>query len=416
MIHTRDTGTAPAPPPAGSSGPPTRLPRPPAPAFVPPAYPYDRLDRFRALADAHEGGVVDLSVGTPCDAPPAAAVAALCASGTERGYPASIGSPELRGAATRWIHRRFGVELEHDALAACVGTKEYVATTPQWLRLRAPTRDTVLYPAVSYPTYAMGATLAGCRSVPVPVDERGCLDLDAVAEEDAERGLCLWVNSPGNPAGGLDDLPAAAAWGRARGVPVLSDECYAEFTWDGPPRTILEAGLEGVVAVHSISKRSNLAGVRVGVYAGDPDLVHYLAEVRKHVGLMVPGPAQAAAAWAWSDDSHVEVQRARYLERLDLMATVLREAFDLDVSRPRGGFYLWARAPGGDAWGFTERLAREAGVLVSPGEFYGETGAGHVRIALVTTRERLELVADRLAAGPVPGRVEPGRAGPVDGR
>ncbi|MHB8669932.1 MAG: aminotransferase class I/II-fold pyridoxal phosphate-dependent enzyme [Acidimicrobiales bacterium] len=373
-------------------------------AFVPPAYPYDRLDRFGASPAAHEGGMVDLSVGTPCDPPPPTALAALSGSGSERGYPASIGSADLRGAAARWIRRRFGIEADPDGIATCVGTKEFVATTPQWLHLREPSRDTVLYPAVSYPTYAMGATLAGCRSVPVALDERGCLDLGAVSDEDAERSLCLWVNSPGNPAGGLDDLVSVAAWGRARGIPVFSDECYAEFTWDGPPRTILEAGLDGVVAVHSISKRSNLAGARVGVYAGDADLVHYLAEVRKHVGLMAPGPVQAAAACAWSDDRHVDVQRARYLERLDLFASVLREAYSVDAVRPRGGFYLWVRAPGGDAWGFTERLAEQGGALVSPGEFYGAAGAHHVRIAMVTTRDRLELVADRLGAAGDPSR------------
>jgi len=289
------------------------------------------------------------------------------------------------------------VHIDPSAIAACIGSKELVAGVPQWLRLRTPERDTVLYPAISYPTYEMGATLAGCRAVPVAVDEAWRLDLGSIDEADAARALCLWVNTPGNPAGGLDDLADVAAWGRAHAVPIFSDECYVEFTWDGPPRTVLEHGTDGVVAVHSLSKRSNLAGARVGFYAGDGDLVHYLAEVRKHAGFMVPGPVQVAAIAAWADDGPVDEQRARYRERLDLLAAVLGEE-GLDVSQPGGAFYLWVPAPDGDAWALTELLARRAGAIVSPGEFYGPDGSGHVRLAVVQPTERIRLVADRLAS------------------
>ena len=364
--------------------------------FTPPPYPYDRLDGARAAASAHGGGLVDLSIGTPCDPPPAAAVAALSSSGTERGYPPSLGSARLREAAKGWMARRFGVDVPLEGVAACVGTKEFVANVVGWLRLRNPSRDTVLYPSVAYPTYEMGAILAGCRAV--PVDELAGADA-----ADAARALCLWVNSPSNPTGALADLGTAAAWGRAHGVPVLSDECYAEFTWDGLPHTILEHGLDGVLAVHSLSKRSNLAGLRAGFYAGDPDLVHYLAEVRKHAGFMVPGPVQAAAAVALDDDAHVDDQRDRYLERLWFFADVLRRE-GATVDLPGGSFYLWARAPGGDvdgpggdAWAFTEDLAARGGVLVAPGDLYGPGGAGHVRVAMVQPMDRLRLVAARLA-------------------
>ncbi len=363
--------------------------------FSPPPYPYERLDDLRALAAAHDGGVVDLSVGTPCDPPPAEVVAALASSGAERGYPASVGTARFREAAAGWLRRRFGVEVPPGGLAACVGTKELVASLPHLLRLRSPERDTVLYPAVSYPTYEMGAVLAGCRAVPVAVDDQWRLDPATVDEADAARALCLWVNSPGNPAGNLDDLGAVAAWGRARGVPVLSDECYAEFTWDGPPRSVLEHGLDGVLAVHSLSKRSNLAGLRAGFYAGDPELVHYLSEVRKHAGLMTPGPVQAAAAVAYDDDAHVERQRQRYRERLELFAGILG-AMGIDAPLPGGSFYLWAAAPGGDAWELARELAAKGGALVAPGDLYGAAGAGHVRVAVVQPRERLELVARRL--------------------
>ncbi|MGH9224234.1 MAG: aminotransferase class I/II-fold pyridoxal phosphate-dependent enzyme [Acidimicrobiales bacterium] len=367
----------------------------PARGFVPPPYPYDRLDELKTLGASLDGGLVDLSIGTPCDPPAPEVVGALAASNAERGYPASTGNARFRSAAAGWIQRRFGVDVPTDAVAACVGTKELVASLPQVLRLRTPDKDTVLYPAVAYPTYEMGAILAGCRAVPVPVDDRWRLDLSQIAGADAERALCLWVNSPGNPAGNLDDLDAAGAWGRAHQVTVLSDECYAEFTWQDRPRTILEGGLDGVVAVHSLSKRSNLAGLRAGFYAGDPGLVHYLSEVRKHSGMMTPGPVQAAAAVALDDDAYVEVQRRRYDERLRYVATVM-EAIGAPAPLPGGAFYLWAPAPDRDAWALAHELAAKGGALVSPGEFYGPAGSGYVRIAMVQPLERLELVGHRL--------------------
>lgn len=369
--------------------------------FRPPAYPYDRLDGMRAVAESLPGGAVDCSVGTPCDPPPPQATRALAVSGTERGYPASAGVPALRRAAADWLQRRFGVAVDPSAVAACVGTKELVASTPGYLHLRDPSRDTVLYPAVSYPTYAMGATLAGCRAVAVPPAEPdgSGLDLDAVDPDDAARALLLWANSPGNPTGGLTDLDGAAAWGRAHGVPVFSDECYAEFTWEGPPRSVLQAGTDGVVAVHSLSKRSNLAGLRAGFVAGDPDLVGYLRAVRQHAGLMVPGPVQAAASVALADDAHVVAQRERYLDRLTYLSAALRMS-GCPVGMPAGGFYLWPEVPPRwpDAWALAADLAKTAGLLVSPGDLYGEGGAGHVRVAVVQPMPRLRLAAERLAA------------------
>lgn len=388
--------------------------------FAPPAYPYDRLDSLRAEAAGLPGGAVDCSVGAPCDPPPASVIGALADSGTERGYPSSIGSPAYRRAAAGWTKRRFDVDIDPEAeVAACIGTKEFVVSMPHYLRLRQPARDTVLYPAVSYPSYAMGAILAGCRAVPVAVDEEFRIDLDSIKADDAERALCLWVNTPGNPAGGLDDLGAAADWGRQHGVLVASDECYAEFVWDGPARTILEHGTDGVLAVHSLSKRSNMAGVRAGFYAGDAGLVHYLRETRKHAGCMVPGPVQAAAVAAWEDQSHVEAQRGVYRRRLAVLVDAAAAA-GAPATLPAGAFYLWAPAPGGDAWAFAELLARRGGLIVSPGEFYCEQPAaagswpdstpsplatsssaatdprGYVRIAAVQPDDRLELVRQRL--------------------
>ena len=219
--------------------------------------------------------------------------------------------------------------------------------------------------------------------------------MSAIDSADADRALCLWVNTPGNPAGGLDDLDAIAAWGRANGVLVVSDECYVEFTWDGPARTILSTGTDGVLAVHSLSKRSNLAGVRAGFYAGDADLVDYLKEIRKHTGAMVPGPVQAAAVAAWSDQEHVEEQRGRYARRLEILAQISIAA-GAPAPAPAGAFYLWVPAPDGDAWGLTNRLAEQAGLIVSPGEFYGDAGAEYVRMAAVQPDAALEMARDRL--------------------
>jgi aspartate/methionine/tyrosine aminotransferase len=373
------------------------------PGFTPPPYPYDRLASIKAGAEERfkeNGGLVDCSIGTPCDPPPRFVLEAMASSDAERGYPTSAGSAAYRRAAAGWLSRRFGVTVDPDReLAACVGTKEFVASTAQYLRLRTPGRDTVLYPAVSYPTYAMGAQLGGCRAVPVAERPGGGLDLDSIDPADIDRALLLWANSPSNPSGALTDLVELAEWGRGYGIPVFSDECYAEFTWDGAPRTVLSSGVDGVVAVHSLSKRSNLAGVRAGFFAGDPELVGFLLDVRRHAGLMVPGPVQAGAVAAFDDDRHVVAQRERYRERLD----VLRSVFDrtgLPTPLPAGGFYLWVPVPDGlegGAWALAETLGMDGGLLVSPGDLYGPDGAGFIRVAVVQPLDRLELVGERLS-------------------
>jgi succinyldiaminopimelate transaminase len=367
--------------------------------FVPPPYPYERLDALKRLADSLPGGVVDCSIGTPCDpVPDVATRAAIDALAASNGYPPSAGSAALRDAAAGWIRRRFGVTVESAHVGACVGTKELVASLPHLLHLRAPARDTVLYPAISYPSYDMGAVLAGCRAVPVPLDAQWHLDIDAISDADAARALVLWINEPGNPSASTADdayFARVVSWARERGIIVASDECYAEFAPN--PTTILSSGLDGVLAMHSVSKRSNLAGMRVGFYAGDPDLVTYLVETRKHAGLMAPTMVQAAAAAALGDDVHVDVQRNRYIERRDLMRDALAP-HGLVHDGGDAAFYLWMRTADGadDGWEIAARLAHEAGLLVSPGDLYGALGADHVRIALVQPRDRLELALDRL--------------------
>jgi len=282
-------------------------------------------------------------------------------------------------------------------LGATMGLKEFVVGLPHWLRLKDPSRDTVLYPATAYPSYAMGARLAHGRSVAVPVDENWRLRLDQIDPADIARASVLWVASPGNPTGALEDLEALAAWGRDNDVLIASDECYIEFTWNGSPRTILEHGLDGVLAVHSLSKRSNLAGVRAGFYAGDPEIVHWCQEIRKHTGSMVGGPNQHAAAIAFGDQEHVAAQRNTYRRRLLAMIDVMAR-FGVEATMPEGGFYLWVEAPAGDAWGLAKRLAQDAGLIVSPGEFYGHSSDGYVRIAVVQSDEMIREVVARLGS------------------
>lgn len=363
--------------------------------FVPPPYPYERLNNLRDIAKSRFGDVLDCSVGTPMDPPLPAVIEALVSPTSARGYPPSVGTLAYRNAAADWLQRELGVSLDPDnELAACIGTKEFVVSLPHYLRLRDPSRDTVLYPAVSYPSYLMGAELAQCRAVPVPVNDSWQLDLTAIDPNDVTRALCLWVNSPANPTGTLEDFAAVANWGRANDVLVVSDECYLEFTWDGPPRTMLTEGLEGVLSVHSLSKRSNLAGMRAGFYAGDPLLVNYLSEVRKHAGYMVPGPVQEAAVVAWGDQSHVVAQRNLYRQRLELAQKIVG-TFGIAAELPSGGFYLWAEAPEGDAWGLAHLLAERVGMVVSPGEFYGLDAADYVRIAVVQPTGALEIALRR---------------------
>ncbi len=384
------------------------------PGFVPPPYPHDRLAGLKEIAAAVPGGLVDASVGTPVDPMPEVAIEALVAATPgATGYPFTIGSLSLREAAAAWITRRFDVAADPQAVIACIGTKEMVASLPRLLSLRDPSRDTVLYPAVSYPTYAMGAELAGLRAVPVPVDEGWRPDLDGVDPADARRALLLWLNDPANPTGvaaSTAGMLASVGWARERGILVASDECYAEFTYDdqgapAAPATALSAGPDGVLAVHSLSKRSNMAGLRVGFVGGDPDLVHYLGETRKHGGLMVPSPVQAAAAAALGDDEHVEEQRARYAARRARLVPAL-ERFGLVHDGGPSAFYLWLRSAGeaASAWQLAERLAA-VGTLVAPGDLYGPAGESHVRLAMSITDQHVDRTVERLgAASPATNR------------
>ncbi|HEY3832983.1 MAG TPA: aminotransferase class I/II-fold pyridoxal phosphate-dependent enzyme [Acidimicrobiia bacterium] len=369
-----------------------------------------RLAALRDLALTHPDGLVDCTIGSPCDAVPTVAVdAAAQALSGAAGYPMSPGSPDFRAAWSRYFARRFGANLAADAIAACPGTKELIASLPTQLRVvlgdtATKGRDTVLLPGLAYTTYADGAAAAGCRPVRVPVDGNWQPDLAAIAPDDASRALLLWLNTPANPTGVAMDraqLDAAIAWARERGIVVASDECYLDLVEGAPTALAGDGHDDGVLAVHSLSKRSNFAGMRAGCYAGDAQLVAALAALRRTLGLIVPTPIQAGAIAALDDHEHVLAQRARYeTRRRAVLAAV--EPFGVVHDGGAMPFYLWlrgeSRAGGGavhdGGWALAERFAR-AGWLVTPGATFGAAGAEHVRLALVQPDDVLARAAER---------------------
>lgn len=368
-----------------------------------PDFPWDLLRPAGELARAHPGGIVDLSVGTPVDPTPQVVRDALAAAADAPGYPPAHGTPAVRRAWVDWAVRRLGASVLDPAdVTVTIGSKELVGLLPTLLGFGPG--DVVAVPDLAYPTYEVGALAAG--ATPVRYDPRaGGADLPAPA--GAGR-LLVWLNSPANPHGLVLDAAQTRALvdaGRDRGAVVASDECYAAFGWDARPVSVLSPEVHGgdmrdLLAVHSLSKQSNLAGYRVGFAAGDAALVARLVAVRRHLGLIVAMPAQQAAVAALGDDTHVEVQRERYAARRATLRTALAAA-GLRVDASAGGLYLWA-TEGRPAAETVHRLAA-LGILVAPGTFYGLPGARHVRIALTATDERVAAAAGRLtAAGPLP--------------
>jgi succinyldiaminopimelate transaminase len=360
------------------------------PAARLPTFPWDLLAPYREKAAAHPAGIVDLSVGTPVDPVPRVVREALTAAADSPGYPLTGGIPRLREAAAGWLARRHGVSVDPGAVLPVIGTKEIIASLPALLGCGPG--DTVVYPELAYPTYQMGALLAGAQAVAA----------DGLASLGPQRVRLVWVNSPANPTGRV--LPAAhlrkmVSWARERGAVLASDECYLELAWDAEPVSVLhpdvsEGSTRGLLAVHSLSKRSNMAGYRAGFVTGDPALVADLLEVRRHAGLMMPAPVQAAMVAALEDDAHADEQRARYAARRVTLRAALAAAGWV-IEHSEAGLYLWASKPGLDCWGSVGALAG-AGILVAPGEFYGPAGKDHIRVALTATDEGIDAAAARL--------------------
>ena len=334
-------------------------------------------------------------MGTPVDPTPAVVRAALEAASDAPGYPQTHGTPALREAVAAWFARRRGTPgVDPDGVLPTIGSKELVAWLPTLLGLGPG--DLVVHPEVAYPTYDVGARLAG--ATPVPAD--GTAQLGPAAS----RVRLVWVNSPSNPNGavlGADHLAKVVAWARSVGAVVASDECYAELGWEAPeipslldPR-VCQGSHTGLLAVYSASKQSNLAGYRAAFVAGDPALVRGLLEVRKHAGMIVSWPVQEALRAALSDDEHVDAQRERYRARRGAVREALGAA-GFVVEHSEAGLYLWATR-GEPCWD-TVAWCAERGVLVAPGEFYGARGARHVRVALTATDERIAELGARLRA------------------
>jgi succinyldiaminopimelate transaminase len=358
-----------------------------------PAYTWDRIAPLREKAGLHPDGPVDLSVGTPVDPVPDVIRGALAAAANAPGYPLTAGTGRLRSAAARWLARAHGVQVPADDVLPVIGTKEFIAWLPVMLGLGPG--DVVLHPALAYPTYDTGARLAGDSAVAS----------DSLLAAGPARVRLVWVNSPSNPTGRVlppEHLRKVVAWARERGAVVASDECYIGLGWEASPVSVLHpsvcgGSVDGVLAVHSLSKRSNLAGYRAGFVTGDPALVAELLAIRKQAGMMVPGPVQAAMTAALDDDAHAEAQRQRYAAR----RSALRAAFGAAgwaIDHSEAGLYLWARHPGHDCWSAAELLAAQCGILVTPGELYGPAGTGHIRVALTATDERIAAAAERMSA------------------
>lgn len=357
-----------------------------------PDFPWDSLAGHTERARAHPGGIVDLSVGTPVDPVPDSVRAALASVSDVPGYPTTHGTPALRSAAVDSLRRRHGADgLDPDAVLPTIGSKELVAWLPSLLD--AGRGDVVVIPELAYPTYEVGALLAGA----------GVQRADGLTQLGPQRPALLWLNSPSNPTGrvlGVDHLRKVVEWARERGTIVVSDECYLALGWDAEPVSVLHPDvhggrLDGLLAVHSLSKSANMASYRAGFVAGDPELVRRLLAVRKHAGMIVPRPVQEAMTVALGDDKELAAQRERYAARRAVLREALRAAgFRIDHSE--AGLYLWAtRDEDADT---TVGWFAERGILAAPGTFYGPRGARHVRVALTATDERVNAAAERLTA------------------
>ncbi|PPL16056.1 succinyldiaminopimelate transaminase [Microterricola pindariensis] len=349
---------------------------------------------FAERARRHSDGIVDLSIGSPVDPTPAIIRDALAQATDAHAYPQTAGTPALQRAIIDWFERRRGVPgLAERNVLPTIGSKELVALLPFMLGIGEG--DTIVHPRAAYPTYAIGAAIAGAEA----------LASDEPAEWPEGTKL-IWLNSPGNPDGrvlGIEQLRAARERARELGAVIVSDECYAELGWDAPwdgepipsildPRVVGD-DRKNVLAVYSLSKQSNMAGYRAAFAAGCGGVIQRLLTVRKHAGLMLPAPLQEAMVVALGDDAHVDSQRELYRARREvLLPALLAAGFTMDNSE--AGLYLWA-TEGVSAWESIDKLAG-LGILAGPGTFYGDFYPNHVRFSLTASDERIAAAAARL--------------------
>ena len=362
-----------------------------------PDFPWDQLVPVRKLAAQYPDGVVDLTIGTPVDPVPELIRDALAEASNAHGYPTTVGTKELREAIGEWLVGHRGLHANtRVGILPTIGSKEMVALLPSLLGLGHG--DIVAFPRVAYPTYDVGARMAG--AIPVP------LDTDAAADTWPTDVSLLWLNSPGNPDGhvlGVDRLREIVAWARKNGVVVASDECYCELGWDvwDVPSILDEringGDLTGLFCLYSLSKQSNMAGYRAAFIAGDPERIAAMTEVRKHAGFLMPGPVQHAMAVALRDDAHVTAQREIYRERRVALQGVLDAAGLVNDESSVAGLYLWVADREGVAsgWDLVHAFSK-LGIVVAPGDFYGEAGRGRVRISLTATDQAIAKAVERM--------------------
>ena len=362
-----------------------------------PDFPWDTLAQAKAVANSHPDGIVDLSVGTPVDPTPQVVRDALIAAADAPGYPQVWGTPDLREAISAWFARRRNAPgVDPDGVMPTIGSKELVAWLPTILGLGPG--DAVGFPEIAYPTYDVGARIAGATPVPA----------QSTVQFGPRAPKLLWLNTPGNPHGQvlpIDHLAKVVRWARERGVIVASDECYAELDWrDGVDDLTTPSILDervcggdhtGLLSVYSMSKQSNMAGYRAAFVVGDPALVKRLVDFRKHAGMMAPWPVQRALLAAVQDDEHVAIQKERYRSRRNTLLGALRES-GWRTDHSEAGLYLWA-TKGQPCRTTVDELAGK-GILVAPGDFYGAAASAHVRVALTAPDERIEQAAARLTA------------------
>jgi succinyldiaminopimelate transaminase len=347
-----------------------------------PDFPWDALAPYADKARAHPEGAIDLSQGTPVDPTPEFIQKAFQEASNSPSYPLTMGTPELREALSQWARQTLGVTGDFGVLPL-IGSKEFVAWLPTLLQSQS-----VLYPEIAYPTYLVGALLAQSQATSVVIDSSSWPSADLA-----------WVNSPSNPTGRVhseEELRGAIQWSRSTGGVLVSDECYLEFGKSATPTSILnyaDGDNRNILAVHSLSKRSNLAGYRAAFVVGDPALIGRILEVRKHAGMMVPLPVQKAMIAALSEKTHVAQQRDRYNARKDVLTPALELAgFTIDFSN--AGLYLWATRKE-DCWKSVDWLA-SLGVIATPGIFYGIDGSQHIRIAMTATDIQINDAAARI--------------------
>ena len=346
-----------------------------------PDFPWDALAPFGEKAKAHPSGFIDLSVGTPVDPTPSFIQDALKSASNSPNYPLTAGTPELREAITTWAKSDLGATGEFGVLPL-IGSKELVAWLPTILQSKH-----VLYPEIAYPTYLVGSMIAQTKSSTVDFDARSWPD-----------GDLAWVNTPSNPTGRVHtdaELLSTIEWARKGGV-VVADECYLEFGDGITPKSILaltDGNNKNILSIHSLSKRSSMAGYRAAMMIGDKELIAKILEVRKHAGMMVPLPVQKAMVAALSDKTHVAEQRDRYNARKAKVRKAI-EKHGFVIEHSEAGLYLWATRGESD-WDSVAWFA-DKGILVAPGHFYGEKGAQHVRIAMTATDAQIDELVKRI--------------------